>query len=99
MYVTGFKYQASATDKYAEITTGSSTPVLVAVMELSLFDTDMNVVATKQYTFPRTKISGDVTISGKTEKTKNVDNIVLKILKDKSLNYLGRIAWIYPDVV
>lgn len=98
VYVTGFKYSAKATDKYAEISTGSATPTLVAVANVQLFNTDMEVVATKQYIFPRTKISGDITLSGNAEKKKVTDTTTLKILKDKSLNYLGEIAWLYPTV-
>lgn len=98
VYITGFKYSAKATDKYAEISNSSTTPALVAVTNVPLFDADMNIIAQKQYIFPRVKISGDVTISGNSEKKKVTDTMTLKILKDKSLDYLGRIVWIYPTV-
>ena len=97
VYVTGFKYSAKATDKYSQITTGSSTPTLYTVIEVPLFDEDVNIKAYKQYIFPRTKMSGDVTLSGKTERTKSTDTSTIKILKDNSLDYLGRI--IYRTVV
>lgn len=93
VYVTGFKYLAKATDKYAEISTGSTAPTLFTVVEVPLFDSDVNIVATKQYIFPRTKMSGEVTLAGKSEKTKNSDTTTLKIMKDTSLNYLGRIIF------
>ena len=95
VWVTGFKYQALATDKYSEISSTAFAPTLFCVIEVPLFNTDMDVVATKQYLFPRAKMDSAVTISGQSEKTKNTRETSLKILKDPSVDYLGRIIYKY----
>lgn len=95
LFVTGFYYKAPETAKYFEIKEGS-VPAMLTVIEVPLFDSDTRVVAKKQYIFPRAKINASVTMKGQTEKTKNTDETTLDILKDPSLNYLGRV--IYLDV-
>lgn len=97
VWVTGFKYQALATDKYAEISSTAFAPTLFVVVEVPLFDTDMSIVATKQYLFPRAKMDSAVTISGQSEKTKNTRETSLKILKDPSVDYLGRVVYKYEE--
>ena len=97
---------AKATDKYAEISNSSTTPALVAVTNVPLFDADMNIIAQKQYIFPRVKISGDVTISGNSEKkkvtlgyigtfyskliVKNVENYLIGINKEERRDTLTK---------
>ena len=88
VWVTGFKYQASATDKYSEISSTAFAPTLFCVIEVPLFNTDMEVVAYKQYLFPRAKMDSAISISGQSEKTKNTRETSLKILKDPSVDYL-----------
>ena len=97
VWVTGFKYQALATDKYSEISSTAFAPTLFVVVEVPLFDTDMSIVATKQYLFPRAKMDSAVTISGQSEKTKNTRETSLKILKDPSVDYLGRVVYKYEE--
>ena len=99
VYVTGFKRKASATDKFADITTDSSAPTLFVVIEVPLFDGDMNVICRKQYHFPKAKLSTAVTKSGKSERSKATDETTLEIVKDGTVDYLGRIVFVYPDVV
>jgi hypothetical protein len=93
VFVTGFKYQAKATDKYADIASNSSAPVLFTVIEVPLFNADTEIIAYKQFIFPRTKMDGSVTLNGKTEKSKSTDETTIKILKDKSVDYLGRMVY------
>ena len=81
--------------KYFEIKEGS-VPTMLTVIEVPLFNTDTEIVAMKQYIFPRTKMNASVTVKGQTEKTKNTDETSIDILKDPSVNYLGRV--IYLDV-
>lgn len=95
VFVTGFYYKAPETAKYFEIKEGS-VPTMLTVIEVPLFNTDTEIVAMKQYIFPRTKMNASVTVTGQTEKTKNTDETTIDILKDPSLNYLGRV--IYLDV-
>lgn len=97
VYVSGFKYAAKATDKYADITPDSSAPVLYVVIEVNLFDSDMKPVCKKQYHFPKAQLSTAVTKAGQAEKTKTTDETTLEIIKDNSVDYLGRIVFIYPD--
>lgn len=99
VWVTGFKYSAKATDKYSEVSSTAFAPTLFCVIEVPLFSTDMQVVATKQYLFPRAKMDSAITISGQSEKTKNTRETVLKILKDPSVDYLGRIIYKYEGEV
>lgn len=98
VYVGGFKYQAKATDKYSDITTDSSAPNLYVVVEVNLFNDDMAIVAKKQYHFPKAQLSTAVTKSGQAERTKTTDETTLDIVKDSSVDYLGRIVYIYPEV-
>lgn len=98
VYVTGFKYQAKATDKFANITSDSSAPTLYVVIEVNLFDGDMNVVCKKQYHFPKAKLSTAVTKSGQSEKGETTEDTTLEITKDTTVDYLGRIVFIYPTV-
>lgn len=95
VFVTGFYYKAPETAKYFEIKEGS-VPAMLTVIEVPLFNTDTEIVAMKQYIFPRTKMNASVTVTGQTEKTKNAEETSIDILKDPSLNYLGRV--IYLDV-
>ncbi|MBP3914757.1 hypothetical protein [Clostridium sp.] len=98
VFVTGFKYAASATDKYSEISSTAFAPTLMCVIEVPLFNTDMAIVATKQYIFPRAKMDSAVSISGQSEKTKNTRETSLKILKDPAVDYLGRVIYKYEDM-
>lgn len=95
VFVTGFYYKAPETAKYFEIKEGS-VPAMLTVIEVPLFNTNTEIVAMKQYIFPRTKMNASVTVKGQTEKTKNTDETTIDILKDPSVNYLGRV--IYLDV-
>lgn len=95
VFVTGFYYKAPETAKYFEIKEGS-VPTMLTVIEVPLFNTDTEIVAMKQYIFPRTKMNASVTVKGQTEKTKNAEETSIDILKDPSVNYLGRV--IYLDV-
>ena len=95
VFVTGFYYKAPETAKYFEIKEGS-VPAMLTVIEVPLFNTDTEIVAMKQYIFPRTKMNASVTVTGQTEKTKNAEETSIDILKDPSVNYLGRV--IYLDV-
>lgn len=95
VWVSGYKYKAIATDKYSEISSTAFAPTLFCVIEVPLFNTDMEIIATKQYMFPRAKMDSAVTISGQSEKTKNTRETSLKILKDPSVDYLGRIIYKY----
>lgn len=93
VYITGYKYSAKTTDKYAEIRTSSATPTVTAVIDLPLFNGDGEVVYYKQYIFPKAKIDGSVTLTGKTERTKATDTTTLTVLKDNTLDYIGRVIW------
>jgi hypothetical protein len=93
VFVTGFYYKAPETAKYFEIKEGS-VPTMLTVIEVPLFNTDTEIVAMKQYIFPRTKMNASVTVKGQTEKTKNTDETTIDILKDPSLNYLGRVIYL-----
>jgi hypothetical protein len=95
VFVTGFYYKAPESAKYFEIKEGS-VPAMLVVIEVPLFDTDTNIVAIKQYIFPRAKMNASVTMAGQTEKTKNSDETMIDILKDSTVDYLGRV--IYLDV-
>lgn len=99
VWVTGFKYQALSGDKYSEISSTAFAPTLFVVVEVPLFNTNMDIVATKQYLFPRAKMDSAVTISGQSEKTKNTRETSLKILKDPSVDYLGRVIYKYEEEV
>ena len=92
VFVTGFYYKAPETDSYVEIKEGS-VPEMLTVIEVPLYGTDTQIKAYKQYIFPRTRMSSSVTLKGQTEKTKNTDSTEITILKDSSLNYLGRIIY------
>lgn len=92
VFVTGFKYVAPEGTKFFDIKEGS-VPAMSTVIEVPLYDEDTQIVAYKQYYFPRTRMNASVTMSGQTEKTKNTDETTIDILKDKSVNYLGRVSY------
>lgn len=94
VFVTGYLYKTPEGTRYFDIKEGSI-PTMAAVIELPIFVGD-NVVAYKQYYFPKAQMDSAVTLSGSTEKTKSTDETNIKILKDRSKNYLGRV--IYREV-
>jgi hypothetical protein len=98
VFVTGFKYQAKATDLYSNITSDSQMPELEVVIEVPVFDqTCMDIVMYKQYIFPRGIMNASITSKSESEKKEVNDDTTIDILKDSSVDYLGRILYIYPD--
>lgn len=97
VYVTGFRFALSQTDSYSEISTTTATPNLYVVIEVPLFDEDMQQVCLKQYHFPKTTLSTSVTKTGKSDKSKNTEETTLDIQRDRTVDYLGRIVYIYPE--
>jgi hypothetical protein len=95
VFVTGFKRKALSTEQYIDITSDSVTPELLCVIEIPLFNTSNEIVANKQYIFPRTQISTkDVKSSGASEKKEVDSESTISVLKDTSLDYLGRIVYV-----
>lgn len=97
-FVTGFKYKAKATDLYSDITSDSRMPELEVVIEVPVFDQScMDIVMYKQYIFPRAQMNSSVTNRSESEKKEVNDDTTLDILKDSSVDYLGRIVYIMAD--
>jgi hypothetical protein len=98
IFVTGFKYKAKATDLYSNITSDSQMPELEVVIDVPVFDqTCMDIVMHKQYIFPRAMMNASITNKSESEKKEVNDDSTLDILKDSSVDYLGRIVYIYPE--
>lgn len=96
VFVTGFYYKAPTNAKYFEMNEGSA-PTMFTIIEVPLFK-EGKKIGKKQYIFPKTQISGDMTVKGQTEKTKSTDETTLDILKDQSVDYLGRVVYLFNDV-
>jgi hypothetical protein len=98
VFVTGFKYKAKATELYSDITSDSRMPELEVVIEVPVFDQScMDIVMYKQYIFPRAQMNATINSKGESEKKEVNDETTIDILKDSSLDYLGRIVYIYPE--
>jgi hypothetical protein len=57
----------------------------------------MDVVMHKQYIFPRAMMNSSITTKSESEKKEVNDDTTIDILKDSSVDYLGRIVYIYPE--
>ena len=98
IFVTGFKYKAKATDLYSNINSDSRMPELEVVIEVPVFDQScMDIVMYKQYIFPRAMMNSSITTKSESEKKEVNDDTTIDILKDNSVDYLGRILYIYPE--
>lgn len=97
VFVTGFKTKAVATDKYSDITSDSKMPELFVCIEVPVFDGSNNIVFYKQYIFPRCQMNSAVKSSGESEKKEVNDETTIDILKDKTVDYLGRIIYVSPE--
>ena len=98
VFVTGFKYKAKASDMYSNITSDSRMPELEVTIEVPVFDEScMDIVMYKQYIFPRAQMNSSVTNKAESEKKEVNDDTTIDILKDSTVDYLGRIVYIYPD--
>ncbi|WP_252251346.1 hypothetical protein [Clostridium sp. VAP52] len=94
--VGGFKFQGIATDKYFNLTSGSSVPELFSVIEVPLVKDDMSHVCNKQYILPRTKLSADVTQSSSSDPKEATTKHELTVLKPKDSKYLGHVYYKFP---
>jgi hypothetical protein len=73
-------------------------PELEVVIDVPVFDqTCMDIVMHKQYIFPRAMMNASITNKSESEKKEVNDDSTLDILKDSSVDYLGRIVYIYPE--
>lgn len=99
VFVTGFSYAAKTTDKYFDIATDSTMPSMFAVVEVPLFDTNMNLYATKQYIFPKVQMDVSVSQSGASEKSAPSIETKVTVMKDDSVDYLGRVVLLMPEAV
>lgn len=97
VFVGGFKYIAPEGAKYYDIAADPTTEPMFAVIEVPIYDNDMNLVALKQYHFPKVSMSGNVTKSGQSEKTTPAIQTEVKVLKDNSVDYLGRVVMLMED--
>lgn len=97
VFVGGFKYVAPDGAKYYDIAADPTTEPMFAVIEVPIYDNDMNLVALKQYHFPKVSMSGNVTKSGQSEKTTPAIQTEVKVLKDNSVDYLGRVVMLMED--
>lgn len=98
IFVTGFKYKAKATDLYSNINSDSRMPEMEVVIDVPVFDqTCMDIVMHKQYIFPRAMMNSSITTKSESEKKEVNDDTTIDILKDNSVDYLGRIVYIYAD--
>ena len=97
VFVGGFKYVAPDGAKYYDIAADPTTEPMFAVIEVPIYDNDMNLVALKQYHFPKVSMSGNVTKSGQSEKTTPSIQTEVKVLKDNSVDYLGRVVMLMED--
>ena len=97
VFVGGFKYVAPEGAKYYDIAADPTTEAMFAVIEVPIYDSDMNLVALKQYHFPKVSMSGNVTKSGQSEKTTPAIQTEVKVLKDNSVDYLGRVIMLMED--
>lgn len=97
VFVGGFKYIAPDGAKYYDIAADPTTEPMFAVIEVPIYDNDMNLVALKQYHFPKVSMSGNVTKSGQSEKTTPAIQTEVKVLKDNSVDYLGRVVMLMEE--
>ena len=97
VFVGGFKYVAPEGAKYYDIAADPTTEAMFAVIEVPIYDSDMNLVALKQYHFPKVSMSGNVTKSGQSEKTTPAIQTEVKVLKDNSVDYLGRVIMLMEE--
>lgn len=97
VFVGGFKYVAPDGAKYYDIAADPTTEPMFAVIEVPIYDNDMNLVALKQYHFPKVSMSGNVTKSGQSEKTTPAIQTEVKVLKDNSVDYLGRVVMLMEE--
>ena len=97
VFVGGFSYVAPNGAKYYDISPDPTTEPMFAVIEVPIYDSDMNLVAVKQYHFPKVSMSGNVTKSGQSEKTAPAIQTEVKVLKDDSVDYLGRVVMLMED--
>ena len=98
VFVGGFSYVAPNGAKYYDISPDPTTETMFAVIEVPIYDSDMNLVAVKQYHFPKVSMSGNVTKSGQSEKTAPAIQTEVKVLKDDSVDYLGRVIMLMEGV-
>ena len=98
VFVGGFSYVAPNGAKYYDISPDPTTEPMFAVIEVPIYDSDMNLVAVKQYHFPKVSMSGNVTKSGQSEKTAPAIQTEVKVLKDDSVDYLGRVIMLMEGV-
>ena len=92
IYVGAFEYEKLA--DYADISNKPLPSSYTLIIRKPLFNLDEQIVAYKQYFFPKAKMSGSFTLKGATEKTKNVEDTEFTIEKDINYDYLGRIMFI-----
>ncbi|OSA92827.1 UNVERIFIED_ORG: hypothetical protein B2H93_13450 [Clostridium botulinum] len=97
VFVTGFKTKALATERYSDITSDSKMPEIFVCVEVPVYDGQNNLQFLKQYIFPRCQMSSSVTSKGESESKEVNDDTEIDVLKDKALDYLGRIIYVSPE--
>lgn len=98
VFVTGFSFYASAEDKYSAIKSMGTNMSGKLIVEIPLFDSEMNIVAYKQFIFHKANISSkDATSTGQTERKAVEAKSTFKIIKDVTQNDLGTIIYLSPE--
>ena len=97
VYVGAYEYTTTA--DYMDISNKLLPSSYTLIINSPLYDLNDQIVATKQYFFPKAKMSGSFTLKGNTEKTKNVEDTTFSIEKDMAYDYLGRISFLKEAVV
>lgn len=98
VFVTGFYFKLNSTTKYSRISSDGTMPEIMVVIELPIYNDSNDIVAYKQYIFPRAQMSAkNASSKGETEKKEVNKELTIEILKDRSLNYLGTIVYLDPS--
>lgn len=98
VFVTGFYFQASEETLYSSIKSTAPLKEVLLVVELPLFDESINIVAYKQFIFPKAVLlTQSAKSTGQTQR-KGVEKVTdFKILKEIGESDIGRIMYLTPQ--
>ena len=98
IFVTGFDFFADSKDMYVSISSMGKSTTGTLVVEIPLFDSDMNIVKYKQFIFYRAQLlAKDATSTGQTERKTVESKNTFKITKDLTKKDLGTIVYLSPE--